>query len=70
MATVAHRGRRHSLRAKPQDDAPARNRSLGIVTVTGGQPTSLPTQIPTTIEGVTRAQIATTINATDAEDAG
>ncbi|MGH8803150.1 MAG: TonB-dependent receptor [Polaromonas sp.] len=48
-------------------DAPAK--SLGMVTVTGGQPTSLPTQIPTTIEGVTREQIEQTINATDSEDA-
>ncbi|MES2533061.1 MAG: TonB-dependent receptor [Pseudomonadota bacterium] len=44
-------------------------RALGIVTVSGGRPTSLPTQIPTTIEGVTRAQIEETVNATDAEDA-
>nr|WP_145552495.1 TonB-dependent receptor [Variovorax boronicumulans] len=55
--------------AQAADDAPERQKSLGIVTVSGGQPTSLPTQIPTTIEGVTRAQIATTVNATDAEDA-
>jgi iron complex outermembrane recepter protein len=48
-------------------DLPAR--SLGVVTVTGGQPTSLPTQIPTTIEGVTREQIEQTVNATDSEDA-
>ncbi|SIQ66788.1 TonB-dependent receptor [Pseudacidovorax sp. RU35E] len=50
-------------------DAPERVKSLGVVTVTGGQPTSLPTQIPTTIEGVTREEIATRINATDSEDA-
>ncbi|MGJ7491845.1 TonB-dependent receptor [Variovorax sp. ZT4R33] len=49
--------------------APERSRSLGVVTVTGGQPTSLPTQIPTTIEGVTREEIETRINATDSEDA-
>ena len=48
-------------------DAPVK--SLGMVTVTSGQPTSLPTQIPTTIEGVTREQIEQTINATDSEDA-
>ena len=40
-----------------------------MVTVTGGRPTSLPTQIPTTIEGVTREEIETRINATDSEDA-
>ncbi|MBO9651394.1 MAG: TonB-dependent receptor [Variovorax sp.] len=51
------------------DDAPERVKSLGVVTVTGGQPTSLPTQIPTTIEGITREEIETRINATDSEDA-
>ena len=50
-------------------DAPERARSLGIVTVTGARPSSLPTQIPTTIEGVTRAEIETRVNATDSEDA-
>ena len=44
-------------------------KSLGVVTVIGGQPTSLPTQIPATMEGVTREQIERTINATDSEDA-
>ena len=44
-------------------------RTLGTVTITGGQPTSLPTQIPTTIEGITREQIEHSINATDSEDA-
>ena len=58
-----------ALAATAQDQAPERAKSLGIVTVTGGQPSSLPTQIPTTIEGVTREQIATTINASDSEDA-
>ena len=48
-------------------DAPVK--SLGIMTVTGGQPTSLPTNIPTTMEGITKEQIETTINATDSEDA-
>lgn len=50
-------------------DAPERSKSLGVVTVTGGQPTSLPTQIPTTIEGITREDIDVRINATDSEDA-
>jgi iron complex outermembrane receptor protein len=44
-------------------------KSLGIVTVTGSQPTSLPTQIPATMESITREQIARTVNATDSEDA-
>ncbi|MES2386250.1 MAG: TonB-dependent receptor [Pseudomonadota bacterium] len=51
----------------PPDGAPVK--SLGMVTVTSGQPTSLPTQIPATIEGVTREQIEQNINATDSEDA-
>ena len=49
------------------DDAPAR--TLGTVTVTATRPTSLPTHIPTTIEGITGDEIAETINATDSEDA-
>ena len=48
-------------------DAPVK--ALGVVTVSSGQPTSLPTQMPTTMEGVTREQIAQTVNATDSEDA-
>ena len=44
-------------------------KTLGTVTVTGTQPTSLPTQIPTTIEGITGKQVEETINAVDAEDA-
>ena len=51
----------------PDDNVPVR--SLGVVTVVGAQPTSLPTQIPATMEGVTRAQIARTVNASDSEDA-
>lgn len=47
-------------------DAPAK--ALGVVTITGGQPTSLPTQIPTTMEGIDREQIERTVNATDSED--
>jgi iron complex outermembrane recepter protein len=53
--------------AQTPDDAPLK--SLGTVTVISGRPTSLPTQIPTTIEGITREQIQATINATDSEDA-
>lgn len=48
-------------------DAPVK--SLGMVTINSGAPTSLPTQIPTTIEGITREQIEQTVNATDSEDA-
>ena len=42
---------------------------MAMVTVSAGRPTSLPTQIPTTIEGITAAQIEQSINAVDAEDA-
>jgi len=48
-------------------DAPVK--ALGMVTISGGQPTSLPTQIPATMEGITREQIEQSINATDSEDA-
>ncbi|MES2187916.1 MAG: TonB-dependent receptor [Pseudomonadota bacterium] len=53
--------------AEASPDTPSK--SLGVVTITGGQPTSLPTQIPTTMEGITREQVERTINATDSEDA-
>ncbi|NDF44573.1 MAG: TonB-dependent receptor [Betaproteobacteria bacterium] len=44
-------------------------KDLGVVVVSSGQPSSLPTQIPTTLETVTAKQIEETINATDSEDA-
>jgi iron complex outermembrane receptor protein len=53
--------------AQLADNEPSR--TIGTVTITGGRPTSLPTQIPTTIEGITAAQIEQTINASDSEDA-
>ncbi|OWW21352.1 TonB-dependent receptor [Noviherbaspirillum denitrificans] len=53
--------------AQQSHEAPVK--TLGTVTVIGGQPTSLPTQIPTTIEGVTGKQVEVTVNATDSEDA-
>lgn len=55
--------------ASAQTLASAPVKSLGVVTITSGAPTSLPTQIPTTIEGITREQIEQSINATDSEDA-
>ncbi len=61
-----------SVLAAPADTVPTPSapvKSLGMVTITGGQPTSLPTQIPTTMEGITREEIAQKINATDSEDA-
>jgi iron complex outermembrane receptor protein len=55
--------------ARAHDPPTAPVRDLGTVTIVGGQPTSLPTQIPTTIEGVTRQQIEESVNASDSEDA-
>lgn len=56
--------------ADPADaDAAAPSRSAGVVVVTATQPTSLPTRIPTTVEGISAAEIARGINATDSEDA-
>ncbi len=52
--------------SEEREQPPAR---LETVTVTANRPTSLPTRIPTTLEGITAAQIARTINATDSEDA-
>jgi iron complex outermembrane receptor protein len=45
------------------------SKELGVVVITSSQSSSLPTQIPTTMETVTAKQIAETINATDSEDA-
>jgi iron complex outermembrane recepter protein len=56
----------HAADAGP---APQPIRTLGTVVVVGSRPTSLPTQIPTTIEGISGAQVAEQINATDSEDA-
>ncbi|MBO9689708.1 MAG: TonB-dependent receptor [Mitsuaria chitosanitabida] len=53
-------------------DAPSpgsTTRTLGVVRVDGAAPTSLPSRIPTTMEGLTGEQIARDVNATDAEDA-
>jgi iron complex outermembrane receptor protein len=58
-----------TLAAAEADKAEGPVKSLGVVTVSSGQPTSLPTQIPATIEGVTREQIDETVNATDSPDA-
>ncbi len=58
-----------TLTAAEADKVETPVKSLGVVTVSSGQPTSLPTQIPATIEGVTREQIEETVNATDSPDA-
>jgi iron complex outermembrane receptor protein len=44
-------------------------KELGTVVITSGRPTSLPSQIPTTMEGIKAEEIAKSINATDSEDA-
>ena len=43
--------------------------TLDTIVITGGRPSSLPAQIPTTIEGISAQRIEATINATDSEDA-
>jgi iron complex outermembrane recepter protein len=55
--------------ASAQQGSEDKVKTLGTVTVSGTQPTSLPTQIPTTIEGITGKQVEETVNAVDAEDA-
>src|SRR5262245_21053218 len=47
----------------------APSRQLGTMTVIGRRESSLPTQIPTTVEGIDREQLDVKINAVDAEDA-
>jgi iron complex outermembrane receptor protein len=44
-------------------------RELGTITVLGRRTTSLPTQIPTTMEGISGAELAVKVNAVDAQDA-
>jgi len=48
--------------AEPQKDA-------GVVTITASNPTSWPTQIPATMEGLSTRQIEEQVNASDSEDA-
>lgn len=52
----------HSASAQSEKD-------IGTIVITSGRPTSLPSQIPTTMEGVKAEDIAKNINATDSEDA-
>ena len=47
----------------------SQTKELGVIVITSDQPSSLPTQIPTTMESVSAKQMAETINATDSEDA-
>jgi iron complex outermembrane recepter protein len=55
------------LSAQQADNAPSKD--AGVITIVSQQPTSLPTHIPATMEGITAAQIEQNINATDSEDA-
>jgi iron complex outermembrane recepter protein len=57
------------ISAQEASTIPGPNKDAGVVTVLGKQPTSLPTQIPATMEGITAAQIEQSVNATDSEDA-
>lgn len=62
-------GQAGALEKIAQQTLEAPVKTLGTVTVTSGQPTSLPTQIPTTIEGITGEQVEDKINAFDSSDA-
>ena len=55
----------HNVKIASEEQA----KDLGITIVSRTQPSSLPTQIPTTMEGVNQGQIQRGINATDSEDA-
>jgi iron complex outermembrane receptor protein len=61
------------IRVESRDAAAAAenemSRSMGTVTVVARRPSSLPTHIPATLEGITGESVARTINATDSEDA-
>ena len=57
-----------ALSADDAPPTPARTR-LGLVRVQGASPSSLPSNIPTTRETVTREEIERNVNATDSEDA-
>jgi len=47
----------------------AHPKDAGVVTITAGHPTSLPIQIPGTLESITARQIEEQVNANDSEDA-
>jgi iron complex outermembrane receptor protein len=55
--------------ATPSEPVIGSSRNAGIITITGARISSLPTQIPTTIESITGAEIEATVNATDSADA-
>ena len=45
------------------------SKEMGVVTVLSGRPSSMPTQIPTTMESIKASDIQDKVNATDSEDA-
>src|SRR4051812_35053902 len=55
--------------AAHSEEVEAGEAEAGEVLVLGNRPTSLPTEIPTTIEGISASEIQNKVNATDAEDA-
>ncbi len=55
--------------ASPPAAENAMTQNIGVVTVVARRPSSLPRQIPTTIEGISGETVARVINANDAEDA-
>ncbi len=55
--------------ASVDETAEAPVKTMGVVVVEGARVTSLPTQIPTTMESITREQIERRVNASDSEDA-
>ncbi|MBB4845686.1 iron complex outermembrane receptor protein [Paucibacter oligotrophus] len=57
-----------TVHAKPTNSAGPVHK-LGLVLISGSAPSSLPNNIPTTLESISAAEIAKSINATDAEDA-
>lgn len=52
-----------------KDDQQKQQTQIERITITGDRPSTLPTEIPTTIEGINAKTLETTINAIDAEDA-
>ena len=67
--TLAVLAGRHGAQAQTTEPGNTPSRATGVVVLHGSQPSALPTRIPTTIEGISGAQITQAINATDSEDA-
>jgi iron complex outermembrane receptor protein len=65
QATHAPQALAHNVKIASEEQA----KELGITILSRTQPSSLPTQIPTTMEGINKGQIERGINATDSEDA-